>query len=260
MAPIHWLGHLVLAMLRTTTWGSLVSWVASKHSTTRHQTPMPSSPSAWRISLNSTPFCFAGWTPMFRETSRPHAPTIRWRLWACPRLYFTEVLPQVTPTHTITETIANKPLSPLVGTNQPVTDVLYTAQVGTGSVSFVRSTVSGSGPGPRYGHSAVLYGSNTVLILGGVDTTGTAKNDVNVYHHLRKAWQTSFSTTETYFSTSVGSPASGTASRTAPTPTSCVNCGSARQPLTFGEQEGIAAGVSTGGLVVSIDNRTTTRG
>jgi hypothetical protein len=56
----------------------------------------------------------------------------------------------------------------------------------------------------------------------------------------------------------LGSPTSGTASRTSATPTSCVDCGSRREAITFGEQESIAAGVSAGGLVVSIDNRTAT--
>ncbi|KAI8332071.1 hypothetical protein BC941DRAFT_484136 [Chlamydoabsidia padenii] len=134
------------------------------------------------------------------------------------------------------------------GTNTPVTDTLYQAKFIGSLVEWTRLTVTG-GPGPRFGHSTVVYGYETLLVIGGVDSTGTAKSDVNIYSLSSKTWRSSFATSEIYpYSPSNTNPTSGTNSNSSNTyPTSSYGNG---LTSSLALQQGIAGGISAGGFVL----------
>ncbi|SAL97167.1 hypothetical protein [Absidia glauca] len=131
------------------------------------------------------------------------------------------------------------------GTNTPVTDPLYQARLSGNSVEWTKLSVTG-GPGPRFGHSAVTFGYNTVLVIGGVDTTGAAKSDVNVYSFSQKQWRTSFATSEFYSYTS-NSPNGNSSSNVPPSGSSSSSYSGGSSP--FALQQGIAGGIGAGGFV-----------
>jgi hypothetical protein len=94
----------------------------------------------------------------------------------------------------------------------------------------------------------VTFGYNTVLVIGGVDTTGAAKSDVNVYSFSQKQWRTSFATSEFYSYTS-NSPNGNSSSNVPPSGSSSSSYSGGTSP--FALQQGIAGGIGAGGFVVS---------
>lgn len=127
-----------------------------------------------------------------------------------------------------------------------MTDPFYQVRLSGNSVEWTKLAVTG-GPGPRFGHSAVTFGYNTVLVIGGVDTTGAAQSDVNVYSFSQKQWRSSFATSEFYPYTS-NSPTGNSSSNVPPSGSSSSYSGLAPG---FALQQGIAGGIGGGGFVVS---------
>ncbi|CAO3608230.1 unnamed protein product [Cunninghamella blakesleeana] len=80
-------------------------------------------------------------------------------------------------------------------TNQLVTDLMYKVSINDGSYESINAM---NAPSPRFGHSAVFYGSNSLLILNGMDSTGTVLNDINVFNTVGKQWMDQFLTLENY--------------------------------------------------------------
>ncbi|CAO3576537.1 unnamed protein product [Absidia cylindrospora] len=134
------------------------------------------------------------------------------------------------------------------GTPTPVSDTLYKATMLTGSVKWTRIRDTGGGPGPRFGHSAVTLGYNTLLVIGGIDNTGVVQQDVNVYSDYSNVWRTSYSSSGIYSSNSNNGGSSGSESGTSGSSGSS-SYGYGGYGLTFALQQAIAGGISAGGLV-----------
>lgn len=129
-----------------------------------------------------------------------------------------------------------------------MTDTLYSGNVLGGSVKWSRLADSDGGPGPRFGHLSVTYSYNTVLVIGGVDGTGAVKNDINVYSYTSNLWRSSFSTSGYYAYNSTSGNGSGSSSGS--NGSGSTGYGSSYSS-SFASQQGIAGGISAGGLVVS---------
>ncbi|ORX45696.1 hypothetical protein DM01DRAFT_1339924 [Hesseltinella vesiculosa] len=69
--------------------------------------------------------------------------------------------------------------------NQVVSDTSYLYNIK--SQSWEAVNLNGTGPGPRYGHSAVLV-NDTLYIIGGVDSSGQARNDVSLLNVTSWTW------------------------------------------------------------------------
>ncbi|ORZ11929.1 hypothetical protein BCR42DRAFT_420904 [Absidia repens] len=132
------------------------------------------------------------------------------------------------------------------GTNTPVSDTLYTASLLTGSVTWTRERDTGGGPGPRFGHSAVSINYSTFLVIGGVDSIGAIKHDVNVYSSFSNIWRTSYSSSGLYSSNdNAGNSGSGSSGSGG----SSSSYGSSDYGYSFANQQAIAGGISAGGLL-----------
>ncbi|ORZ13688.1 hypothetical protein BCR42DRAFT_418867 [Absidia repens] len=47
---------------------------------------------------------------------------------------------------------------------------------------------NGDGPGRRFGHQSVMVGNDMLYIIGGIDSTGTTQNDVNILNVTSMTW------------------------------------------------------------------------
>ncbi|CAO3597603.1 unnamed protein product [Absidia cylindrospora] len=47
---------------------------------------------------------------------------------------------------------------------------------------------NGDGPGRRFGHQSVMVGNDMLYIIGGMDSSGTAQNDVNILNVTSMTW------------------------------------------------------------------------
>ncbi|KAI8096611.1 uncharacterized protein BX664DRAFT_324384 [Halteromyces radiatus] len=128
-------------------------------------------------------------------------------------------------------------------TNQPVQDTMYSGLIEDGTVTWQRLSPSGTGPGPLYGHAAVKYMSGTLLLIGGVDSTGQTTSNINVYSSLQNTWRSSFSSSGYYSSNGN----SGTSSSNS---TVCPSCSGGYSSSSVNAQQAVAAGIGAGGFVL----------
>ncbi|KAI8072979.1 hypothetical protein BC940DRAFT_316425 [Gongronella butleri] len=71
--------------------------------------------------------------------------------------------------------------------NQVLNDACYIYDAASKTWAAANFT-NGIGPGPRYGHAAVLVGTELLYIIGGVDSTGQARGDVSILNTTSMTW------------------------------------------------------------------------